>query len=74
MTTVHTVAPTSTPGNARGRPPLGHRDAREDTRGRVDPPESSLQRRVTRTLTDPKWAGQDSNLGPWGYEPPALTG
>ena len=20
------------------------------------------------------WAGQDSNLGPWGYEPPALTG
>ncbi len=28
----------------------------------------------TRTNTSQEWAGQDSNLGPWGYEPPALTG
>ena len=33
-----------------------------------------LQRRFTRTNTVKRWAGQDSNLGPWGYEPPALTG
>jgi hypothetical protein len=24
--------------------------------------------------SDEWWAGLDSNQGPWGYEPPALTG
>ena len=30
---------------------------------------SRFLRRVTRTNTSQEWAGQDSNLGPWGYEP-----
>jgi hypothetical protein len=33
-----------------------------------------LQGLVTRPFTRTQWAGLDSNQGPWGYEPPALTG
>ena len=38
------------------------------TRHQVDTPITS------DSNTKRGWAGQDSNLGPWGYEPPALTG